>query len=584
MAAEMRAMLDQLMGAERDVPLDERVNRKKLFTDEDVDKYFLCGFDVTMFKNTKSADEIARALRVPVQQASKQEHPCGVQSMELRAEFQVLTDRERSKYNYEKETKKILDRLVSDCDRRIRIATERVEMERAERARVYGMVPVHDKQALAQLADQTQCMQKKIEQLGIIGDVDGAEKAMKELDEIAERRKKLEEVVEKECERRVETMKRLIVCPLSGVFLNTHDNEQRVRDHQMGKQYLGWKRIRELKERLADILRKRAEGKGEENDRVYSKPLGKREDEEEEEEEDRAGAEAETEMKPPSEEKYRKVAVEEKEASKVKDEEKKTEKKKEALVVVKRRKIEKEADQKPEAPDEKNILSDVPPPPSSRAFDGTPAAGTTTTTTTTTTNNTTMTHTTTTVILASIIVVLRATAIIIATTAIIEAADAAHALARAKTAEKETPRIVINRAAVEDKVAVAVAAAAGKETVATLIDAAETLVAVAVTVLRNEDAIIPTEESTITTITTIVILKVAGASTTTTAAVLPGRPSRREIGETTVVIGERRETDLDLARQDEGNNKMLLDFICFNGASSSSRLSVKRFSSQYTSA
>ena len=357
-----------------------------------MDKYFLCGFDVTMFKNTKSADEIARALRVPVQQASKQEHPCGVQSMELRAEFQVLTDRERSKYNYEKETKKILDRLVSDCDRRIRIATERVEMERAERARVYGMVPVHDKQALAQLADQTQCMQKKIEQLGIIGDVDGAEKAMKELDEIAERRKKLEEVVEKECERRVETMKRLIVCPLSGVFLNTHDNEQRVRDHQMGKQYLGWKRIRELKERLADILRKRAEGKGEENDRVYSKPLGKREDEEEEEEEDRAAAEAETEVKPPSEEKYRKVAVEEKEAPKVKDEEKKTEKKKEALVVVKRRKIEKEDDQKPEAPDEKNILSDVPPPPSSRPFDGAPAAGTTTTTTTTTTNNTTMTH------------------------------------------------------------------------------------------------------------------------------------------------------------------------------------------------
>jgi hypothetical protein len=168
---------------------------------------------------------------------------------------------------------------------------------------------------------------------------------------------------------------------------------------------------------------------------------------------------------------------------------------------------------------------------------------------------------------------------------IIEVADAAHALARAKTAEKETPRIVINRAAVEDKVAVAVAAAAGKETVATLVDAEiETLVAVEVTVLRNEDAMIPTEESTITTITTIVILKVAGASTTTTAAVLPGRPSRREIGETTVVIGERRETDLDLARQDEGNNKMLLDFICFKGASSSSRLSVKRFSSQYTSA
>ena len=89
-------------------------------------------------------------------------------------------------------------------------------------------------------------------------------------------------------------MKRLIVCPLSGVYLNTHDNEQRVRDHKMGKQYSGWKTIRELKERLADILRKRLEGKGEENARVYFKPLGKREDEEEEErEEERRGSEAE---------------------------------------------------------------------------------------------------------------------------------------------------------------------------------------------------------------------------------------------------------------------------------------------------
>tara|TARA_B100001540_G_scaffold91913_1_gene83051 strand:+ start:3031 stop:3204 length:174 start_codon:yes stop_codon:yes gene_type:complete len=32
MAAEMRAMLDQLMGSERDVPLEQRQNRKTLFT------------------------------------------------------------------------------------------------------------------------------------------------------------------------------------------------------------------------------------------------------------------------------------------------------------------------------------------------------------------------------------------------------------------------------------------------------------------------------------------------------------------------------------------------------------------------
>ena len=408
---------------------------------------------------------------------------------------------------------------------------------------------------------------------------------MKELDEIAERRKKLEEVVEKECERRVETMKRLIVCPLSGVFLNTHDNEQRVRDHQMGKQYLGWKRIRELKERLADILRKRAEGKGEENDRVYSKPLGKREDEEEEEEEDRAAAEAEAEVeaevKPPSEENYRKVAVEEKEAP-VKDEEKKTEKKKEALVVVKRRKLEKEDDQKPEAPDEKNILSNVPPPPSSRPFDGAPAAGTTTTTTTNTTN-TTMTH-------------------------VSEEEKVDDNTIKKKEDHNSHPREHHRPDQLADWPRSAVrfiycrlkpcddACAHARSFASTWALPTNSRRSRSRSRSRERDrghshrrrrdfsrsgngpwttwVLVLTTHTTITTITTIVILKVAGA------AVLPGRPSRREIGETTVVIGERRETDLDLARQDEGDDKILLDFMCFNGASSSSRLSVKRFSIQ----
>jgi len=40
MAAEMRAMLDQLMGAERDVPLEQRVNRKKLFTVRELNLVF----------------------------------------------------------------------------------------------------------------------------------------------------------------------------------------------------------------------------------------------------------------------------------------------------------------------------------------------------------------------------------------------------------------------------------------------------------------------------------------------------------------------------------------------------------------
>jgi len=60
MAAEMRAMLDQLMGAERDVPLDERVNRKKLFT---VNEYYyyttlFTTFSIRFFFSPERIDDV----------------------------------------------------------------------------------------------------------------------------------------------------------------------------------------------------------------------------------------------------------------------------------------------------------------------------------------------------------------------------------------------------------------------------------------------------------------------------------------------------------------------------------------------
>ena len=48
-------MLDQLMGAERNVRLEERTGKTKQFSDPDVCKYFLCGIcPHDLFKGTKS--------------------------------------------------------------------------------------------------------------------------------------------------------------------------------------------------------------------------------------------------------------------------------------------------------------------------------------------------------------------------------------------------------------------------------------------------------------------------------------------------------------------------------------------------
>ena len=55
MADAMRAMLDELMGKERNVPLDQRKGTDIRFNDPEVCKYALAGLcPYGLFKNTKS--------------------------------------------------------------------------------------------------------------------------------------------------------------------------------------------------------------------------------------------------------------------------------------------------------------------------------------------------------------------------------------------------------------------------------------------------------------------------------------------------------------------------------------------------
>jgi len=55
MADAMRAMLDELMGKERNVPLDQRKGTDMRFNDPEVCKYALAGLcPYGLFKNTKS--------------------------------------------------------------------------------------------------------------------------------------------------------------------------------------------------------------------------------------------------------------------------------------------------------------------------------------------------------------------------------------------------------------------------------------------------------------------------------------------------------------------------------------------------
>jgi hypothetical protein len=118
---EARALLDQLMGNERDVSLDERTNKKRHFSDDDVCKHYLCGLaPFSLFRNTKSD-------LTPEGGYNK------VQCDESKAQWEALTQEERDSYGYDYELMRVLGGFVADCDRKVRRAKARIEGD--ERAR-----------------------------------------------------------------------------------------------------------------------------------------------------------------------------------------------------------------------------------------------------------------------------------------------------------------------------------------------------------------------------------------------------------------------------------------------------------------
>ena len=98
-------MLDQLMGAERNVRLEERTGKTKQFSDPDVCKYFLCGIcPHDLFKGTKSDLGVCAT-------------PCTDEG--CKRSWDALSQAEKDEHGYEYDLMVLLESLVSGLDRKI---------------------------------------------------------------------------------------------------------------------------------------------------------------------------------------------------------------------------------------------------------------------------------------------------------------------------------------------------------------------------------------------------------------------------------------------------------------------------------
>jgi len=213
----VRAMMDSLMGADRDSSLEEKEKNKRAFDDPTVDTLYLCGCSpYLLLSDTKSSDLIPGSWNK-------------IQDVTLKNDWTSLPQEEKDKYGYERDLMEVCARLVGQMDARItsnkaKIASE-TQLEPEHQAEVNRMDgQINDLQTRAELAGEE-------------GDVDASTQMIGEASQVKAARDAYEA-------QHKPKARRDFVCPVSGVIYSSGDQETQMRVEE-GRQYRAWKEIRD---------------------------------------------------------------------------------------------------------------------------------------------------------------------------------------------------------------------------------------------------------------------------------------------------------------------------------------------------
>ena len=222
-----RALLDQLMGSQRDVPDHEK--KEMHFWDRRVDKFWLVGlqpFDI--FKNTLWSPKMAGLYRHAL---GREYDPDVEQPLDVLPAWERLSDAERDAYGYEHELHAFLVALVEACDKSVARAREAHEAKATE-------VTGEEAAKVFALDEQIKKVEKEAERAGEAGDVDTSLALMAQIDAINAQKAAIIRPTGAAAQ-----VRKVLVCEVSGnVVQNT---EIRIQEHYSGRLYLGWKAVRD---------------------------------------------------------------------------------------------------------------------------------------------------------------------------------------------------------------------------------------------------------------------------------------------------------------------------------------------------
>ncbi|XP_041072884.1 luc7-like protein 3 isoform X1 [Cetorhinus maximus] len=273
-------LLDELMGRDRNLAPDEKRQNVR-WDDESVCKYFLCGFcPAELFTNTRS--DLG---------------PCEkIHDDNLRKYYEKSS--RFMKVGYEKDFLRYLQNLMADVERRIRRGHARLALSQNTTTGTATGGPVSKNEEKGQvLTEKIEELLEQIEELGSEGKVEEAQGMMKLVEQLKDEREQLRSA-SSTIESFAAQEKQMEVCEVCGAFLIVGDAQSRVDDHLMGKQHMGYAKIKATVEELKEKVRKKTE-EPERDDKL------KREREERELEREREREEREKKRRREEEEKER---------------------------------------------------------------------------------------------------------------------------------------------------------------------------------------------------------------------------------------------------------------------------------------
>lgn len=260
-------LLDELMGRDRNLAPDEKRCNVR-WDHETVCRYYLCGFcPAELFTNTRS--DLGPCEKIHDENLRK--------TYEKSSRFM--------KEGYERDFLRYLQSLLAEVERRIRRGHARLALSQAQQA-AGGPGPSGKTEEKVQvLTEKIEDLVVQIEELGSEGRVEEAQGMMKLVEQLKEDRELLSSTPST-IESFAAQEKQMEVCEVCGAFLIVGDAQSRVDDHLMGKQHMGYAKIKSTVEELKEKLRRRSEEPAGENP-VVRKDREDREKEREEREKKR---------------------------------------------------------------------------------------------------------------------------------------------------------------------------------------------------------------------------------------------------------------------------------------------------------